>query len=84
MPGRQLDLLELKDMNLFPHFVTEKYYVARGPQLTNRVVDISSVLNFKRNAIALHVIPINNMWRIYLEKHPEGTGRLKLKKNLLK
>ncbi|MCD9025142.1 PIG-L deacetylase family protein [Cohnella silvisoli] len=77
MAGRQLDLPELKDMNIMPHFVTEKYYVARGPQLTNRIIDISSVLHMKRKAIALHATPIDSMWKIYLEKHPDGTGRFK-------
>jgi len=30
-----------------PHSVTSKYYHARGPQLVNRVVDISSVIDTK-------------------------------------
>lgn len=77
MAGRQLDLPELKDMNIKPHFVTEKYYVARGPQLANRIIDISSVLDIKRKAIASHVTPIDNMWKVYLEKHPNGIGRFK-------
>lgn len=77
MAGRQQDLPELKDMNLMPHFVTEKYYVARGPQLINRVIDISPVLDIKRKAVALHVTPIDNMWKVYLEKHPDGKGPFK-------
>jgi len=77
MSGRQLDLPELKDMGIMPYFVTEKYYVARGPQLTNRVIDIFPVLNLKRKAIACHKTPIDNMWKVYLEKHPNGTGRFK-------
>ncbi|MDF2670159.1 MAG: bacillithiol biosynthesis deacetylase BshB1 [Paenibacillus sp.] len=83
MSGRQSDLPELKDMNLLPHFVTEKYYVARGPQLTNRVVDITSVLDMKRKAIALHATPIDNMWKVYLEKHPNDTGRFKTKEEFM-
>ncbi|MFK7692665.1 PIG-L deacetylase family protein [Paenibacillus sp. HJGM_3] len=79
MAGRQSDLPEHKDMNLLPHFVTEKYYVARGPQLTNRVIDISPVLDIKRKAIALHATPMDNMWKVYLEKHPNGSGRIKTK-----
>lgn len=77
MAGRQLDLPELKDMNIMPHFVTEKYYVARGPQLTNRIVDISPVCHMKRKAIALHATPMDNMWKIYMEKHPNGDGRFR-------
>lgn len=83
MAGRQPDLPELKDMSLFPHFVTEKYYVARGPQLTNRIVDIASVLDIKRSAIFLHATPINNMWKTYLEKHPGGTGPFKTKEEFV-
>jgi LmbE family N-acetylglucosaminyl deacetylase len=79
MAGRQHDLPELKDMNLMPHFVTEKYYVARGPQLTNRIIDIGTVLDVKRKAIAAHETPIDNMWKVYLDKHPSGTGRFKTK-----
>ena len=77
MSGRQSDLPELKDMNLLPHFVTEKYYVARGPQLVNRVVDISPVLDIKRQAVAIHKTPIDNVWKVYLEKYSNGTGRFK-------
>lgn len=32
---------------LKPHFVSEKYYFARGPQLVNRVVDISAFMDKK-------------------------------------
>ncbi len=32
---------------LEPHFVSEKYYFARGPQLVNRVVDISAFMDKK-------------------------------------
>jgi LmbE family N-acetylglucosaminyl deacetylase len=35
---------------LKPHSVSEKYYFARGPQLVNRVVDISSVVEKKIDA----------------------------------
>lgn len=70
MAGRRLDLPELIDMNLQPKFVTEKYYVARGPQLTNRIVDITPVIDKKRDAIALHRTPLDNMWRTELDLHP--------------
>lgn len=75
MAGRQQDLPEMKDMGVMPHFVTEKYYVARGPQLTNRIIDIAPVLALKRKALAMHATPFDNMWRVYLEKHPGGAGR---------
>jgi len=83
MAGRQLDLQELKDMNLMPHFVTEKYYVARGPQLTNRFIDISSVLDLKRKAIACHKTPIDNMWKVYLKKHFNETNRFMIKEEFI-
>jgi hypothetical protein len=36
---------------LKPHSVSEKYYFARGPQLVNRVVDITPILSAKIGAI---------------------------------
>jgi len=63
MSGRQLDLPELKDMGLTPRFVTKRYYIARGPQESNRLIDISSVLDKKAAAIEMHKTPINNMWK---------------------
>lgn len=63
MAGRPLDLPELRDMGILPHFVTEKYYVARGPQLSNRVVDIASVYDKKLEAILMHRTPVDNMFR---------------------
>lgn len=77
MAGRSLDLPELEDMNILPYHVKEKYYVARGPQLTNRIVDISPVLEKKYEAISMHKTPINNMWNTYLRKNPDGTGAIK-------
>jgi LmbE family N-acetylglucosaminyl deacetylase len=83
MSGRQLDLPEFKDMDIMPHFVTEKYYVARGPQLTNRVIDTFSVLDLKRKAIACHKTPIDNMWKVYLEKHSNETNRFMTKEEFI-
>jgi len=77
MAGRRLDLPELTDIGLSPKLVTEKYYVARGPQLTNRVVDISPFINQKRSALRLHVTPMDNMWRTHLDLHP-GDRKLTL------
>jgi LmbE family N-acetylglucosaminyl deacetylase len=51
MAGGNLDLPEHFAAGLKPHSVAEKYYFARGPQLVNRVVDISGVIDAKRTAI---------------------------------
>jgi LmbE family N-acetylglucosaminyl deacetylase len=69
MAGRQLDLPETKDMGILPHFVREKYYTARGPQAANCLIDITPVLEKKRNAIRLHATPLDNMWKVYLENN---------------
>jgi len=71
MAGRQLDLPELKDMGIFPRFVTRKYLVARGPQLVNRIVDITPVIKEKMECVKLHVTPIDNMYRTYKDLHRE-------------
>jgi LmbE family N-acetylglucosaminyl deacetylase len=47
MSGGKWDLPEHFDVGLKPHSVLEKYYYARGPQLVNRAVDISSVIDQK-------------------------------------
>jgi LmbE family N-acetylglucosaminyl deacetylase len=47
MAGGRWDLPEHFEAGLQPHGVKEKYYYARGPQLVNRVVDISSVIDQK-------------------------------------
>ena len=51
MAGTNLDLPEHFEAGLKPHAVSEKYYFARGPQLVNRVVDISPVVPEKIAAI---------------------------------
>jgi len=51
MSGGKLDLPEHFAAGLKPHSVSEKYYFARGPQLVNRVVDISTTLQAKLSAI---------------------------------
>lgn len=73
MAGRQSDLPESKDMGLPPHFVADKFYFARGPQESDCIVDITGELARKRQAVAMHRTPLNNMWLGYLEKHPELT-----------
>ncbi len=70
MAGRPLDLPELADLGLRPHFVTEKYYVARGPHLVNRVIDIASVRDQKLSAMLLHATPMDNMFRQELDADP--------------
>ncbi len=47
MSGSRWDLPEHFEAGLKPHSVRERYYFARGPQLVNRVVDISSVMDQK-------------------------------------
>ena len=47
MAGSRWDYREHFDAGLEPHSVKEKYYFARGPQLVNRVVDISSYVEGK-------------------------------------
>ena len=47
MAGGDKDYPEHFDAGLKPHSVSTKYYHARGPQLVNRIVDISSVIDTK-------------------------------------
>lgn len=47
MAGGDKDYPEHFDAGLKPHAVREKYYFARGPQLVNRVVDITAVIDRK-------------------------------------
>ena len=47
MSGGRLDFPEHRLAGVAPHGVREKYYFARGPQLVNRVVDISSYVDRK-------------------------------------
>jgi len=61
MASGRLDLPEHFDAGLTPHRVTEKYYWARGPQLVNKVVDISSVIETKIEAIRANKTQIRNM-----------------------
>lgn len=51
MSGGRLDFPEHAAVGLKPHAVSEKYYFARGPQLVNRVVDISSTIGKKMASI---------------------------------
>jgi len=47
MAGMDLDYPEQLAGGLQPHAVTQKYYFARGPQIVNRVVDISAWIDRK-------------------------------------
>jgi len=55
MAGGSWDLPEHFDVGLKPHSVREKYYFSRGPQLVNRVVDISSTMDQKVETNVLNV-----------------------------
>jgi LmbE family N-acetylglucosaminyl deacetylase len=50
MAGMDKDYPEQFAAGIEPHAVTSKYYFARGPQLVNRVVDISSTIDAKVRA----------------------------------
>ncbi len=47
MAGSRWDYPEHFKAGLEPHAVTERYYFSRGPQLTNRVVDVSDYIDQK-------------------------------------
>src|SRR5215475_10027305 len=47
MAGMAKDYPEHLDAGLSPHSVTTKYYFARGPQLVNRVVDTTALMDRK-------------------------------------
>ncbi|HLI34015.1 MAG TPA: PIG-L family deacetylase [Terriglobia bacterium] len=55
MAGMDKDYPEHFEAGLKPHGVKEKYYFARGPQIANRIVDISSVIDQKVEAIRANV-----------------------------
>ena len=46
---------------LKPHSVSEKYYYARGPQLVNRVVDITAQMDQKMDAMCANRTMLGNM-----------------------
>lgn len=61
MAGGRLDLPEHLEAGLEPYSVSEKYYWARGPQLVNRVVDITQVIEQKMASIRANRTQIRNM-----------------------
>ena len=54
MAGMDKDYPEHFAAGLQPHGVQEKYYFARGPQLVNRVVDITGVIERKIDAMLVN------------------------------
>lgn len=63
MAAGHLDFPEHFAAGLKPHRVREKYYYARGPQLVNRVVDISTTIEQKLNAVCANRTMLGNMVR---------------------
>ena len=55
MAGSRRDYAEQLEAGLEPHGVRDKYYFARGPQLVNRVVDISTMIDRKVEANRVNV-----------------------------
>ena len=55
MAGGRKDYAEHFEAGLTPHSVAEKYYFARGPQLVNRIVDITSSVDRKIEANLVNV-----------------------------
>lgn len=55
MAGGGRDYPEHMAAGILPHAVQERYYFARGPQLVNRIVDISSTIEQKIDANLVNV-----------------------------
>lgn len=73
MAGGRLDYPEHFDAGVKPHSVKERYYFARGPQLVNRIVDISETVDQK--VMANQVI---------VTQGPGGNAGVRLKERLAK
>ena len=71
MAGGSKDYPEHFAAGLSPHSVQEKYYFSRGPQVVNRVVDISSVIDVK--------VAAN---RVNMAQGPAGNHGAALRKSL--
>jgi len=63
MAGRHLDFPEHFAAGLKPHSVAEKYYYARGPQQVNRVVNISTTIEQKLEAVRANKTMVGTMVR---------------------
>ena len=73
MAGGGLDYPEHKDAGILPHSVRERYYFARGPQLVNRIVDISETIDQK--------VESN---RVIVTQGPGGDAGVRLRERLAK
>ncbi len=73
MAGGKLDYPEHIDAGINTHSVRERYYYARGPQLVNRIVDISETVDQK--------VESN---RVIITQGPGGDAGVRLKKRLAK
>ena len=73
MAGGGLDYPEHKDAGILPHSVRERYYYARGPQLVNRIVDISETIDQK--------VESN---RVIVTQGPGGDAGVRLRDRLAK
>ena len=73
MAGGRLDYPEHIDAGVAPHSVNERYYFARGPQLVNRIVDISETIDQK--------VESN---RVIVTQGPGGNAGVQLKERLAK
>lgn len=71
MAGMSKDYPEQLAAGLKPHTVSERYYFARGPQLVNRIVDISSTIDQK---VASNVVIVT--------QGPGGNAGARLRKQL--
>jgi LmbE family N-acetylglucosaminyl deacetylase len=68
MAAGHLDLPEHAAMGLAPRAVGERYYTARGPQLLNRVVEITSCRQTKLEAICACRTQLANMTRVEADR----------------
>jgi len=73
MAGGSKDYPEHFAAGLKPHSVREKYYFSRGPQIVNRIVDISSTIDIK--------VAAN---RANLAQGPAGINGARLRQSLAK
>lgn len=73
MAGGRLDYPEHMEAGIKPHSVKEKYYFARGPQLVNRIVDISGTIDEKVEAN-----------KVIVSQGPGGNAGARLKERLQK
>ena len=71
MAGGRKDYPEHFDAGLEPSRIRETYYYARGPQLVNRIVDISSVIDVKAKSL-----------QVCQTQGPGGSRGSRLKKEL--